>query len=118
MFSTSSMLDAVRLIRSGTVDALVPSWAAPVLLAMPCAGLAVAGLAGFGGLLVDAVRVLLALTVAGLFALAFHFLAGADVFRLGYGGWIAALGISLAVVAVVTKQPGPRVPRISQEKHQ
>lgn len=108
-FSSSSMLDGVSLIRSGAVDAVVPGWAAYVLLALPAIGLAMTALAGLGGAAAGLGRVTLAVGGAAAVAAAGHLLVGYQPSRTGPGGWVSAAGALLAVAAVLTSVRGRRL---------
>lgn len=107
-FASSSMLDGVRLVRTGVVDAAVPAWAAYVLLALPAIGLSVTGLAGVSGPLAGAGRVVLAVLGAAVVALAWHVLAAFEPARVGPGGWVSAGGVLLAITAVAVALRGRR----------
>ncbi|WP_183099541.1 hypothetical protein [Nocardioides pelophilus] len=100
--SSASLLDAVELIRRGSVDAVVPSWAAVVLL-VPCvAGIVLVGAVGFHGRTTNALR-LLALGLGSLGALGIGWrLAGLDVTAVGPGAWVALGGVLVGTLAATS----------------
>lgn len=104
--SSASMLDAVRLVRSDSVDAVVPGWAAAVLLALPAIGLLVGGSVGLAGPVAEGGRIALTLIAVALWVLAFVGLADSDVGRLGFGGWLTAGGAVAAGAAVTCRHVG------------
>jgi hypothetical protein len=106
-FSTSSMLDAVRLVRSGAIDAMVPAWVAFALLTVPAIGLVVGGSVGLTGAAAEGCRIALAVVASVLCALGFVELTGTDPQGLGAGGWLGLCGAGSALAAVVARQVGP-----------
>ncbi|WP_183095019.1 hypothetical protein [Nocardioides stalactiti] len=98
--SASSLLDAVELARSGRVDAVVPSYAALVLLVPSIAGIVLVGVVGLAGRALAAVRLAaLVLGSVGVLALVVR-LSGADGANLGPGAVVALGGVLAALVAV------------------
>lgn len=112
-FSSSSMLDGVRLLRSGVVDAVVPPWAVYALLALPAIGLSVTGVAGLAGPVAEMVRFVLGLLGAAVVGAAGHVLVAYDITRIGPGGWVSLAGAVLAGAAVLAAVRGRRVPEES-----
>lgn len=108
-FASSSMLDGVRLLRTGVVDAVVPSWGIYLLLALPAIGLSVTGLAGLTGPVADVGRIVLGLAGAVVVAVAWHLLAASQPSRVGPGGWVSAAGALLAGAAVLVAARGRRL---------
>lgn len=100
--SSASLLDAVELIRRGSVDSVVPSPVAAVLL-LPClAGIVLVGAVGFHGRTTDALR-LLALGVGSLGALGIGWrLVGLDPAAAGPGAWVAVGGVLVGVLAATS----------------
>ena len=107
-FSSSSMLDGVRLLRSGVVDSIVPPWAVYVLLTLPAIGLSVTGIAGLAGPAADLGRVVLGVGGAVVVVLAWDVLAGYAPSRIGPGGWVSTAGTLLAGAAVLAALRGRR----------
>ena len=95
LFSSSTMLDGARLVRSGTVGEIVPVWVAGIFVAVPALGVLVAATAGLVGRVVGIVRLVSLLAVTLLFAGFMHNVASADPGRLGPGGWLTVAGIVL-----------------------
>jgi len=94
--SSTSLLDAVELIRRGVVDAVVPSGVAVVLLVPSIAGIVVIGVVGFGGRPVAVLRGA-ALTVGSLGSIGLALaLSDADPAAFGSGAWVALVGVLFA----------------------
>lgn len=97
--SSASLLDAVGLIRRGTVDALVPPGTAVLLVVPAVAGIVLIGATGFAGRAVDIVRgVALAVGAIGALGLA-CLLTGLDPSTAGPGVWVALVGVLAALAA-------------------
>jgi hypothetical protein len=100
--SSATLVDAVRLIRRGSVDALVPPAAAAVLLVPALAGIVLIGLAGFAGRAVEIARVV-AGAVGAVASLGLGLpLTGADPTAAGPGAWVALVGVVAVVAALGT----------------
>jgi len=99
-FSTSTMVDGIRLIRSGEVESVVPGWIAPVLLVLPAAGLGLIAVASLDGVVAALVRVALGAVCLILLGLSVHYLVDSDPGRLGPGGWTAGAGGLATLVAL------------------
>ncbi len=99
--SSASLLDAVELIRRGTVDAVVPSPVAVVLLVPSLAGIVVIGVVGFAGRTASVVRGT-ALVLGSVASLGLGWrLTGVDAGAAGPGAWVALAGVAAAVAAAV-----------------
>jgi hypothetical protein len=99
--SSASLLDAVELIRRGTVDALVPSPVAALLLVPALAGTVLVGVVGFDGRTAAFVRVA-ALLLGSLASLGLALrLTELDVGAAGPGAWVALGGVLAAVPATI-----------------
>lgn len=99
--SSASLLDAVELIRRGTVDALVPSPVAALLLVPALAGIVLVGVVGLGGRTASFVRVA-ALLLGSLASLGLALrLTELDVGAAGPGAWVALGGVLAAVAATI-----------------
>jgi hypothetical protein len=103
LLSTSSLEDVARLVRSGSVAALVPSWAAWLLLLGPVSGLVLFATAVQDGQMITAVRcaVLVAMSVA--FVASWYAVAQLDVGRLGPGGWLTGTGVAMGVAGMAER---------------
>ncbi|KAA1421557.1 hypothetical protein F0U44_04530 [Nocardioides humilatus] len=100
VLSSASLLDAVELVRRGAVDALVPPGAAALMLVPAAAGIVLIGVVGFGGRIVDTVR-LGALVVGTVVTLGLCWqLTDGDVGVAGPGTWVALVGVLAAFAAV------------------
>lgn len=99
--SSSTPLDAVRLIRTGMLDGAVPAGASAALLGLPAVGVGVMGLAGLGGRAAYAARVVLVSIALALLAGSLHVLAADRPGRLDGGAWTAVAALGCAVVALV-----------------
>ena len=98
--SSVSLLDAVEVIRRGSVDAVVPSGAAVVLLVPSIASIIVIGVVGLAGRGVAGVRAgALAVGSLGSIGLALG-LCDADPAAAGPGAWMALLGVLFAAQAL------------------
>jgi len=99
--SSASLLDAVELIRAGSVDAIVPSPAAVLLLVPALAGIVLIGGAGLSGCTSSMVRgaalVLGSIASLGLALL----LTGVDATTAGPGAWAALAGVLAAGVTAI-----------------
>lgn len=99
--SSASLLDAIQLIRRGTVDAVVPSPVAVVLLVPALAGIVVIGVVGFAGRAASVVRgaalVLGSVASVGIGGR----LTGADAGAAGSGAWVALAGVAAAVATAL-----------------
>jgi hypothetical protein len=109
LLSTSSLADGARLIRGGSVSALVPSWAAWVLLVAPACALAVLGSATREGSVVVAIRCVTVLVMAAVFAVAFQAFARLDLTRLGPGGWLTLSGLALGLAGILEQRHSTRL---------
>jgi len=113
-FASSSMLDGVRLLRSGVIDAVVPAWALYALLALPAIGLSVTGLAGLTGPAAELGRVVLGVAGAILVAVAGQVLVSYEPSRTGPGGWLSLVGAVLVGAAVLASVRGRRTTEESE----
>lgn len=104
-FSSSTMLDGARLLESGLVDAAVPRWAALVLLVVPVLGVLVGATAGLRGRVAWWARLSCVVVVTFGFAIFMQNIAGADLSRLGPGGWLAGAGILIGAVGLLRTRP-------------
>ena len=111
VFSSSSMLDGARLVRSGTVGEVVPVWVAGVFLAVPAIGVLVAATAGLDGRAVRVSRFVALLVVTVLFLGFVHNVASADPGRLGPGAWLTVVGIVLGGTGLASIRGTNRPPR-------
>lgn len=100
VLSTSSLEDGARLVRSGSVSGLVPSWVAWALLLGPVSGLVLVASATRDGRIVAAVRYTLVAAMSVAFALSWHAVAQLDVDRLGPGGWLTGTGVLLGLIGL------------------
>lgn len=99
--SSSSLLDAVELIRRGAVDAVVPSSVAVVLLVPALAGIVVIGVVGFAGRTASVVRGT-GLVLGSVASLGIGWrLTGVDAGAAGPGTWVALAGVVAALAAAV-----------------
>ncbi|UMG91004.1 hypothetical protein [Nocardioides sp. TF02-7] len=99
--SRSTLVEAVRLVRRGAVDAVVPQSAAVVLLLPAVAGIVLIGLGGFQGRAVGAARLVSALVGAvAVLALVLRLTSAAPA-AAGPGAWVALAGVVAAVAAAV-----------------
>jgi hypothetical protein len=92
-FSSSSMLDGARLLRSGLVADAAPRWTSLVLVVVPALGVLVGATAGLRGRAMWTTRLTTVVAVTVAFVLFVHNVAGADLSRLGPGGWLTSAGI-------------------------
>ncbi len=109
LLSTSSLEDVARLVRSGSVSALVPGWAAWLLLLGPVSGLVLVATAVHDGQRITAVRcaVLVAMSVA--FVASWYAVAQLDVDRLGPGGWLTGAGVAIGLAGLAERWRHARV---------
>lgn len=99
--SSASLLDAVELIRQGTVDAVVPAPMAVVILLPALASIVVLGVLGFRGRTARIVRAS-ALVVGSVASLVLGArLTGFDAGAVGPGVWIALVGVLAACAAAL-----------------
>ncbi len=99
MLSAATLLDAVRLVRRGAVDSVLPPAAAAGLLLPALAGIALIGLAGFAGRGTTIARAAAA-TLGSLATLGLAVrLTDADPARVGPGAWLGLAGVVLALAA-------------------
>jgi hypothetical protein len=111
VFSSSSMLDGARLVRSGAVGEVVPVWVAGIFLVVPAVGVLVAATAGLDGRAVRVSRFVALLVVAVLFLGFVHNVASADPGRLGPGGWLTVAGIVLGGIGLASIRRADRASR-------
>jgi hypothetical protein len=104
-FSSSTMLDGARLLHSGLVDAAVPRWAALLLLVVPVVGVVVGATAALRGTPLWVGRLICVAVVTVAFAAFMHNVAGANLSRLGPGGWLAGAGIVLGTLGLIRTRP-------------
>lgn len=98
--SSASLLDAIELVRTGTVDAVVPRGTAVVLLVPAAAGILLIGVAGLAGRVAATVRAAALLVGAiGSLVLAWRLTDG-DLLDAGPGAWTSSVGVLLAAVAL------------------
>jgi hypothetical protein len=98
VLSTSSLEDGARLVRSGSMSALVPTWVAWALLLSPVSGLVLVASSTRDGSTVTAVRYTLVAAMFAAFVLSWYAVAELDVDRLGPGGWLTLTGIVLGLI--------------------
>jgi hypothetical protein len=112
LLSTSSLRDGAGLVRSGSVSALVPAWAAWTLLLAPACGLVLVGSATRHGGVAFAVRCVVLVVMSAVFAAGWYAVGELDVDRLGPGGWLTALGVLLGLTGLaehwLATHPRPR----------
>jgi hypothetical protein len=104
--SSATLLEAARLVRRGTLDAVVPPSVAYLLLVPGLVGVVLLGLAGFSGRAVAVVRTGLAAVGAALCVALAVLLTGGDAGRIGAGTWLAGAGVVVALVAVAASLAG------------
>lgn len=104
-FSSSTMLDGARLLQSGLVDVAVSRWAALLLLVVPFFGVLVGATPGLRGRIAWWARFSCVVVVTVALALFVQNVAGADLSRLGPGGWLAGTGILLGAVGLGLTRP-------------
>lgn len=109
MLSAATLLDAVRLVRRGAVDSVLPPAAATGLLVPALAGIALIALAGFAGRGTTIARAAAA-TIGSLVTLGLALrLTDADPARVGPGAWLGLTGVVLALaVGLVAVLPRDR----------
>ena len=101
-FSSSSMLDGVRLLRSGGVADSAPAGALLALVTVPVLGVLLAATAGARGRAVLAGRIVCVLIVV-IFLVGFvQTVASADPERLGPGAWMTCVGVVVGVVGLAS----------------
>lgn len=105
--SNSSSIEAVELIRTGSVSGLVPAAALPLLLLLPSCGLLLAGLCGAAGRVPRILRALVAALGTLLSAALLLSLGGGGIPVLGPGGWLTMLGVVLAALSLLASRPHP-----------
>lgn len=112
LLSTSSLRDGAGLVRSGSVSALVPAWAAWTLLLAPACGLVLVGSATRHGGVAFALRCVVLVVMSAVFATGWYAVGELDVDRLGPGGWLTALGVLLGLTGLaehwLATHPRPR----------
>jgi hypothetical protein len=115
VLATSSPLDAVRLIRTGVLDAAVPAGAVVVLLSLPAVGIGLLGLSCFDGRALRIARAVLfvigALLVGGWLSV----LAGSGLTQLASGAWLAIASLSCALCALLFTLWVPRWSRLQED---
>ena len=116
LLSTSSLQDGARLIRSGSVSALVPSWVAWLLLLGPVSGLVVLGSATRDGPAITAARCALLLAMAVAFVMSWYAVAELDVGRLGPGGWLTGTGVALGLAGLAAQRLATRTRPRGEER--
>lgn len=99
-FSSSSMLDGARLLRSGLVDAAAPRWAALLLVLVPTLGVLLGATAALRGTAVWVARMICVSVVTVAYTLFVHNVAGANLTKLGPGGWLTGAGILIGALGL------------------
>ena len=108
LLSTSSLADGARLIRDGSVSALIPSWVGWLLLIGPACGLLVLATFPRVGPVAVSARTLSVASMVAVFVACFHSVAQFDPARLGPGGWLTVGAVVLGLAGLALHRRLPR----------
>lgn len=97
--SSSSLIDAARLVRRGVVDQIVPAWASFVILLPAAAGVALIAAAPLRGRVAAGLRWSLILAGSLVNAELVRRIPGLAPSEMGAGAWLALVGVIAAVAA-------------------